>query len=147
MESKDLNSAVLKRVRNKIVVSNLESEGKMKINKKKQILSLVAVIILFLSGGFITVNAATEGQLANNIKDKIIKVVFVDNNSEEKELEGKISTDSTGNVWETYEYNNQGSVFQTIINKTYLEKQNMSIDGKIKSSVKDGEESIELTIK
>ena len=147
MESKDLNSAVLKRVRNKIVVSNLESEGKMKINKKKQILSLVAVIILFLSGGFITVNAATEGQLANNIKDKIIKVVFVDNNSEEKELEGKISTDSTGNVWETYEYNNQGSVFQTIINKTYLEKQNMSIDWKIKSSVKDGEESIELTIK
>ena len=50
-------------------------------------------------------------------------------------------------MWETYEYNNQGSVFQTIINKTYLEKQNMSIDGKIKSSVKDGEESIELTIK
>lgn len=147
MESKDLNSAVLKRVRNKIVVSNLESEEKMKINKKKQILSLAAVITLFLSGGFITVNAATDGQLANNIKDKIIKVVFVDNNGLEKELEGKISTDSTGNVWETYEYNNQGSVFQSIINKTYLEKQNMSIEEKIKSSVKDGEETVEMTIK
>lgn len=147
MESKDLNSAVLKRVRNKIVVSSLESEEKMKINKKKQILSLAAVITLFLSGGFITVNAATDGQLANNIKDKIIKVVFVDNNGLEKELEGKISTDSTGNVWETYEYNNQGSVFQSIINKTYLEKQNMSIEEKIKSSVKDGEETVEMTIK
>lgn len=147
MESKDLNSAVLKRVRNKIVVSNLESEEKMKINKKKQILSLAAVIVLFLSGGFITVNAATDGQLANNIKDKIIKVVFVDSNGTERELEGKISTDSTGNEWKTYEYNNQGSVFQSIINKTYLEKQNMSIEEKIKSSVKDGEETIEMTIK
>lgn len=106
MESKDLNSAVLKRVRNKIVVSNLESEEKMKINKKKQILSLTAVIVLFLSGGFIAVNAATDGQLANNIKDKIIKVVFVDSNGTEKELEGKISTDSTGSEWKTYEYNN-----------------------------------------
>lgn len=147
MESKDLNSAVLKRVRNKIVVSNLESEEKMKINKKKQILSLTAVIVLFLSGGFIAVNAATDGQLANNIKDKIIKVVFVDSNGTEKELEGKISTDSTGSEWKTYEYNNQGSVFQSIINKTYLEKQNMSIEEKIKSSVKDGEETIEMTIK
>ncbi len=47
MESRDLNSAVLKRVRNKIVVSNLEREEEMKINKKKQILSLAAVVILF----------------------------------------------------------------------------------------------------
>ncbi len=147
MESRDLNSAVLKRVRNKIVVSNLESEEKMKINKKKQILSLAAVIILFLSGGFITVNAATDGQLVNNIKDKIIKVVFVDDNGTEKELEGKISTDSKGTVWEIYEYNNQGSMFESMINKTYLENENMSIVEKIKSNLKDGEESIEMTIK
>ncbi len=147
MESKDLNSAVLKRVMNKIVVSNLESEEKMKINKKKQILSLAAVIILFLSGGFITVNAATDGQLVNNIKDKIIKVVFVDDNGTEKELEGKISTDSKGTVWEIYEYNNQGSMFESMINKTYLENENMSIVEKIKSNLKDGEESIEMTIK
>lgn len=147
MESRDLNSAVLKRVRNKIVVSNLESEEKMKINKKKQILSLAAVIILFLSGGFITVNAATDGQLVNNIKDKIIKVVFVDDNGTEKELEGKISTDSKGTVWEIYEYNNQGSMFESMINKTYLENENMSIVEKIKSDVKNGEESIEMTIK
>lgn len=147
MEGRDLNSAVLKRVRNKIVVSNLESEEKMKINRKKQILSLAAVIILFLSGGFITVNAATDGQLANNIKDKIIKVVFVDDNGTEKELEGKISTDSKGTVWEIYEYNNQGSMFESMINKTYLENENMSIVEKIKSNLKDGEESIEMTIK
>lgn len=147
MEGRDLNSAVLKRVRNKIVVSNLESEEKMKINKKKQILSLAAVIILFLSGGFITVNAATDGQLVNNIKDKIIKVVFVDDNGTEKELEGKISTDSKGTVWEIYEYNNQGSMFESMINKTYLENENMSIVEKIKSDVKNGEESIEMTIK
>lgn len=147
MESKDLNSAVLKRVRNKIVVSNLESEEKMKINKKKQILSLAAVIVLFLSGGFITVNAATDGQLANNIKDKIIKVVLVDDNGTEKELEGKISTDSKGTVWEIYEYNNQGSMFESMINKTYLENENMSIVEKIKSNLKAGEESIEMTIK
>ncbi len=147
MESKDLNSAVLKRVMNKIVVSNLESEEKMKINKKKQILSLAAVIILFLSGGFITVNAATDGQLVNNIKDKIIKVVFVDDSGTEKELEGKISTDSKGTVWEIYEYNNQGSMFESMINKTYLENENMSIVEKIKSNLKDGEESIEMTIK
>lgn len=148
MENRDLNSAVLMRVRNKIVVSNLEREEEMKINKKKQILSLAAVVILFLSGGFVTVNAATDGQLVNNIKDTI-KVVFVDNNGTEKEITGKTSTDSKGDIWENYEYTIDGGLFESAINKSYLEQQGMSVEEKLSSNSNDEEVIInmDMTVK
>ena len=62
MENNELNNKILKNVRNKIVVSNLEKEYAMKISKRKQIISLCATTIILLSGSFLTVNAATEGK-------------------------------------------------------------------------------------
>ena len=52
MENNELNNKILKNVRNKIVVSNLEKEYAMKISKRKQIISLCATTIILLSGSF-----------------------------------------------------------------------------------------------
>ena len=71
MEINELNKKIINNVRSKVVVSNLEREEKMKINKKKQIISMAAVLMIFLLGGFATVNAATKGQLTQKIKDTI----------------------------------------------------------------------------
>ena len=71
MEDKELNERIIKNVRNRIVVSNLESEERMKISKKKQIISIAAVCLILLTGSFATVNAATDGKLVENVKDTI----------------------------------------------------------------------------
>ena len=77
MENNELNNIVLNNVKNKIVVSNLEREVNMKIRKRKEVISLCAVILIFLSGSFITVNAATDGKLAETIKEKYEEIVVV----------------------------------------------------------------------
>ena len=38
MENNELNKKVLEKVRSRIVISNLESEENMKLNKKKQLI-------------------------------------------------------------------------------------------------------------
>ena len=70
MGNNELNNRIIKNVRNRIVVSNLESEEKMRIERKKQVISLTMVVVLFLTGGFMTVNATTDGQLTENIKNR-----------------------------------------------------------------------------
>lgn len=80
MESNKLNKAVIDRVRSKVVVSNLEREEKMKMSRKKEIISIVALIV-FLLGGFVTVNAATNGQVVEGIKGTI-KMVFLEENED-----------------------------------------------------------------
>ena len=81
MENNELNEKVIKNVRNRIAVSNLESEEKMKISKRKQILSIAAICMILLTGSFVTVNAATDGKLVENVKDtiKTVKVRIVKN--------------------------------------------------------------------
>ena len=76
MENNELNNKILKNVRNKIVVSNLEKEYAMKISKRKQIISLCATTIILLSGSFLTVNAATEGKLVEDIKEKYKEIIM-----------------------------------------------------------------------
>ena len=71
MENNELNNKILKNVRNKIVVSNLEKEEAMKISKRKQAISLCATVIILLSGSFLTVNAATDGKIAEGIKEEL----------------------------------------------------------------------------
>ena len=70
MENNELNNIVLNKVINNIVISNLEREECMRVNKKKQVISLCVVAVVFLSGSFFTANAATEGKLVENIKQK-----------------------------------------------------------------------------
>lgn len=71
-ENREMNQKILKNVRAKIVVSNLESEENMKLSKRKQAISICTAILLVLSGGFLTVNATTDGKLVEDIKDKIV---------------------------------------------------------------------------
>ena len=77
MVNNELNKKIVESVRNRVVISNLESEENMKINKRKQIVSLVAVMLIMLTGSFITVNAAANGELAEKAKDTI-QVIFTD---------------------------------------------------------------------
>lgn len=124
-----LNNEILNNVRNRIVVSNLESEEKMKINKRKQVLSIVAVAVIMLTGGFFTVDAATDNSLSNAIKDTI-KVIFVKDNAE-KEIEGTTYTDSKGDTWVKYENDNGNEKTETDFDKSALEKENIKTDEKI----------------
>ena len=66
MVNNELNKKIVESVRNRVVISNLESEENMKINKRKQIVSLVVVMLIMLTGSFITVNATTNGERHNS---------------------------------------------------------------------------------
>lgn len=86
MRNDEFNNKIIENVKNRIVVSNLESEEKMKINKKKQILSIAAMMIIMVTGSFFTVNAATDGELVKKIKEKI-NITIVNEDGEETTLE------------------------------------------------------------
>ena len=83
MERNELNKKIMEKVRNRVVVSNLESEENMKLNKRKQVLSVAAVMVIMLTGSFFTVNAATDGELSNKIKETIRVVLVKEDGSEE----------------------------------------------------------------
>lgn len=99
MGNNDLENKIINNVRNRIVVSNLEKEADMKISKRKAIISLTAMIVIFLSGSFLTVNAATDGQLAQDVKD-MITLKF--DTTKYKQRESKEGVDEKGNKY--YEY-------------------------------------------
>ncbi len=139
MENNSLNKKIIEQVKNRIVISNVESEENMKINKKKQILSIAAVAVIMLTGGFFTVNAATNGELAENIKDTI-KVVFVNDDGTENEVEGTTYKDSNNHTIETYETNDNGKTHTLEVDKTNLDDENMTING----TIKDDEASITI---
>lgn len=137
MENNELNKKVMEKVRNKIVISNLESEENMKLSKRKQVLSLVAVIVIMLTGSFVTVNAATNGELAEKVKDTI-KNVFVEING--KEVKGVTTKDSNGHTIETYEFKDNGAEHKIEVDRTNLDGTNMAVKGE----AKDGE--VKMTI-
>lgn len=125
MENNELNKKIFENVRNRIVVSNLESEENMKLNKRKQVLSLVAVMILMLTGSFITVNAATNGELANKVKDTV-KVIFTDKDGKQQEVEGTTYTDSNNHIIEKYEIEKDGAEYRLEVDKTNLDGENLT---------------------
>ena len=137
MGDNNLNKKIIERVRNRIVISNLESEEKMKLNKKKQIISIAAVAVIMLTGGFFTVNAATNGELANNIKNTI-KVVLTKDDGTENEVEGKAYTDSNNHTIVKYETENNGTKHTLEADKTNLDKDNLTIN----ETIKDDEASV-----
>lgn len=137
MEDSELSKRVMEKVRTKIVISNLESEENMKLSKRKQVLSLVAVIVIMLTGSFVTVNAATNGELAEKVRDTI-KNVLVEING--KEVKGTTSKDSNGHIIETYEFKDNGAEHKIEIDKTNLDEAGMTVKGE----AKDGE--VKMTI-
>lgn len=101
MGNNEVNKKIIENVKNRVVISNLESEENMKINKRKQVLSLVAVMVIMLTGSFITVNAATNGELAEKVKDTI-QVIFVDKDGKQEQVKGTTYTDSNNHTIEKY---------------------------------------------
>ncbi len=145
MENNELNNKILKNVRNKIVVSNLEKEEAMKISKRKQAISLCATVIILLSGSFLTVNAATDGQLAENIKEKYKEIITINYDESKYKIvdveEGKdpVSGGNTVTYRATSIDNTEEMV--TIINTDNLDGENLKLDWDINE---DGES--EMTI-
>ena len=139
MVNNELNKKIVESVRNRIVISNLESEENMKINKRKQIVSLVAVMLIMLTGSFITVNAATNGELAEKAKDTI-QVIFTDKDGKQEEVKGTTYTDSNNHTIEKYHIEKDGAEHTIEVDKNNLDNQNLTF----KENIKEGEESITI---
>ena len=139
MVNNELNKKIVESVRNRVVISNLESEENMKINKRKQIVSLVVVMLIMLTGSFITVNAATNGELAEKAKDTI-QVIFTDKDGKQEEVKGTTYTDSNNHTIEKYHIEKDGAEHTIEVDKNNLDNQNLTF----KENIKDGEESITI---
>lgn len=129
MENK-LNQKIFENVRNRVVISNLESEEIMKASKRKQILSVVMVMAVTLTGSFITVNAATDGELAQKVKNTI-QVIFTDKDGNQEEVKGTTYKNSDNHTIEKYEINRNGTQHTLEIEKDNLEEQKMTIKGEM----------------
>jgi len=143
MENNEFENKIIKKVRNKIVVSNLEMEENMKLNKRKEIISVCAVSLVLLFGGFFTVNAATDGKLVDEIKD-VITITF-DENKYNATLKD-VTKDENGEDIVTYEVNSKDNDehFEMQFNKSILEDENLKMETKI---IQDEEEnSVEMQI-
>lgn len=145
MENNKLNKKIFENVRNRIVISNLESEENMKLNKRKQVLSVVGVMVIMLTGSFFTVNAATDGKVVEEIK-KVITINY-DQNKYKVITENEIEN-IDGDEYVKYEIvSNDGTEeYTTLINKTEIDKQNMQTEININSTTTDSESSVDLII-
>lgn len=134
MENNKLNKKIIENVRNRVVVSNLESEESMKISKRKQVLSIVAVMVVMLTGSFITVNAATDGELAQKVKDTI-QVIFTDKDGKQEEIKGTTYTDSNNHTIEKYETDKNGTQHTLEIDKDNVDNSKITIKGEMDDEV------------
>lgn len=127
MENNELNNIVLNKVRNNIVISNLEREERMRVNKKKQVISLCVVAVVFLSGSFFTANAATEGKLVENIKQKCNEIVSIKyDESKLKLVENKEEKDHAEYRLETID--GESETIIVYMNKNNLETENATAE-------------------
>lgn len=138
MENNELNKRIIENVRNRVVISNLESEENMKINKRKQILSIAIVMCVMLTGSF-TVNAATNGELAEKVKDTV-RVIFTDKDGKQEEVKGITYTDSNNHIIEKYELEKNGAEYRIEVDKNELEWENLTFQG----NISDGETSLTI---
>ncbi|MFG6319830.1 MAG: hypothetical protein K1W33_08295 [Clostridia bacterium] len=138
MENNELNKRIIENVRNRVVISNLESEENMKINKRKQILSIAIVMCVMLTGSF-TVNAATNGELAEKVKDTV-RVIFTDKDGKQEEVKGTTYTDSNNHIIEKYELEKNGAEYRIEVDKNELEVENLTLKG----DISDGETSLTI---
>lgn len=120
MENDEFNDRIVKKVRSRIVMSNLESEENMRLSRKIKVLSLVAVVFSVLTGGFVTVNAVTDGELVNKVIDTV-NVIFIKEGKEEK-VEGHSYKDSNNNEIVRYNVEENGTYHEVEVNKTVLDE-------------------------
>lgn len=145
MRNDEFNKKIIENVKNRIVVSNLESEEHMKISKKKQIISIAAMAIIMVTGSFFTVNAATNGELVKKIKEKInITIVNEDGTEETLEDANIYVTDNNEYVVEYLikdDSNTQNQTEESFkIYTNTLEEENKNVDAK----VSENETNIEI---
>lgn len=136
MRNDEFNKKIIENVKNRIVVSNLESEEKMKISKKKQIISIAAMAVIMVTGSFFTVNAATDGELVKKIKEKInITIVNEDGTEETLEDANIYVTDNNEYVVEYLikdDSNTQSQNEESFkIYTNTLEEENKTVDAKV----------------
>ena len=74
------------------------------------ILSLVTVVLIMLTSGLVTVNATTNGELAEKVKDTI-QVIFTDKDGKQEEIKGTTYTDSNNNIIEKYRIEKDGAEY------------------------------------
>lgn len=140
MENRELNHKILTNVRSKIVVSNLESEESMKINKRKQIVSICAVAVIMLSGSFFTVNAATDGKLVESVKEKYEEIIFVKLDKDNYKITTQEGKNGDEEVVYTVKVTEDGNEeYKMEVDKSILEKENMQV------VIEEGEEGPEVT--
>lgn len=138
MENQEWNRKIWQNVRNKIVVSNLEREESMKLNKRKQLLSAVAVMVIMFAGSFFTVNAATDGKVVEELK-KVITINY-DQSKYKVVTENEIEN-IDGDEYVKYEVvSNDGTEeYTTLINKSEMDKQNLQTEINVTSTKTDNE--------
>ena len=138
MINNELERRVINNVRNKIVVSNLEKEADMRISKRKAIISVTALILIFMSGSFLTVNAATDGQLAKDVKD-LINVTF--NQADYKPVESREYTDKDGHKRKFYRFEStEGTTEVDILDEGYTDfdvHYEIEKDGSVSTTIND----------
>ena len=129
-------------VNDRIAYDLYERNRTMKKIKLKKAAFSIAVCILIL-GGISTVDAATDGKISNTVKNTI-KVIFTDENNQEREITGEQYVDENGDIWIKYKHESDQSSQEIDINKSELEENGLEADGNIKNS--DGETNTEITI-
>ena len=111
----------------------------MKLSKRKQILSVVTVCMIMLGGSFITVNAATDGQLVEKVTETI-QVVFRDKNGNETEIDGATYVNHNNETVEKYEFEEDGVEYNVEVNKDTLN----DLDSKAWVELNEGDEVLEF---
>ena len=138
MENKELNDKILRNVRSKIVVSNLEKEEKMKLKQRKNVISLCAIVVVLLSGSFLTVNAATDGKLAEKLQQYtgILTFNYDENTYTIKNVEEGVDSEGDNVVTYTLISEDGSSQIDGVIYTDNLEEENLKLEQKI---TEDGE--------
>lgn len=129
-------------VNDRIAYDLYERNRTMKKIKLKKAAFSIAVCILIL-GGISTVDAATDGKISNTVKNTI-KVIFTDENNQEREITGEQYVDENGRHLVKYKHESDQSNQEIDINKSEFEENGLEADGNIKNS--DGETNTEITI-
>ena len=88
----EFNDNIIKNTREKIILSNVEKQYYVKRKKRKNIFKATTLSVFILAGSFLTVNAATDGNLKDSIMNVINDNIFSEEEKQEKkaDIENKI---------------------------------------------------------
>lgn len=107
----------------------------MKIENRRKVISLCATVVLLLSGSFLTVNAATDGKLAEDIKEKYKEIINIDYDQSKYKFvdmeEGKDSVSGSNTVTYRFISNDNLEEMDTVIYTDNLNEENLKFNWNI----------------